>query len=356
MNIKIKIGKDELGKDFVYDFELNPHLLISGCPRPGLVDLLHLIINQVSTNNTPNEIKLVLVDIHRIEFSEYENSQYLLYPTIRDLETLPDVFDKFLNGLKLSSQKHFFIIEELSDILRLYPKETEEFIAKVAKSDNAYLVIGVQRPSETVLTDSILQIISDRVTFHQNSKVESERLIGCPNAVDLQCNGEFIHKNIKDLSYGKLDIEDESLDYILEQVFASERVGLAHFYSNGDRNHTFAIDDNLINSDDDYNLASNCYYSLANIHNKLKDLSELSTPIIFKICEDIALATYLATRMTNHLTVKDLLPPIVKRNIDLLQAVNNDDINSVCFSPEFNIIAEEFYDIGKSTANHSYYA
>ncbi len=356
MNIKIKIGKDKLGKDFVYDFELNPHLLISGCPRPGLVDLLHLIIDQVITNNMPNEIKLVLVDIHRIELSEYENSRYLLYPIIRDFETLPDIYDKFLNGLKLSSQKHFFIIEELSDILRLYPTETEEFIAKVAKSDNAYLVIGAQRPTETVLTDSILQALANRVTFHQNSKVDSERLIGCPNAIDLQCNGEFIHKNIKRLSYGKLDLETESLGYILEQVFASERVGLAHFYSRGERNQTFAIDDNLISPDDDYNLASNCYYSLANIHNKIKDLSELNTPIVFKICEDIALATYLATRMTNPLTVRDILPPIVKRDIGLLQAVNNDEINSLCFSPEFNIVAKEFYDIGKSTANHSYYA
>ncbi len=355
MNIKIKIGDNKTGQNLFYNFESNKHLIISGCPRPGIVDMLHLIVDQLSANNTPEEIKLVIVDVHRIEFGEYENSQHLLYPIVRDLDTLPDVFDNFLNSLNPSPQKHFFIIEELCEVVLLYPKETEEFVTQVAKSSNAYLVIGIQRPSETVLSDKILQAIPDRITFHQNNIVESERLVGCSNAVDLNCNGDFIHKSTKGLTYGKLDIENKSLDYILNKVFASERVGLAHFYSKGDRDQTYAIDNSLISPNDDYNLASNCYYSLTDIHNKLNGLSELNTPIIFKICEDIALASYLVTTMSKALTEKDLLPLIVKRNLDLLQIENTDEITSICFSPEFSAIVDEFYGIGKSTATYSYH-
>jgi hypothetical protein len=59
--------------------------------------------------------------------------------------------------------------------------------------------------------------------------------------------------------------------------------------------------------------------------------------------------------MSKALTEKDLLPLIVKRNLDLLQIENTDEITSICFSPEFSAIVDEFYGIGKSTATYSYH-
>ena len=194
MNSKLQIGKDHLDNVFTYDFKTNPHLLISGYPRPGIIDLLHSIISQLTKDNTPDEIKIVIIDVHRIEFGDYETSQFLMRPLIRDLETLPQIFSEIVESKDILVPT-FIVIEELSDIMRLHPKVMENLLSKIIQIENIHLVIGIQRPSIIVLTDKMIKNIPNIITFHQNNKPESERLLDNPNALNLECNGEFIYRD-----------------------------------------------------------------------------------------------------------------------------------------------------------------
>jgi S-DNA-T family DNA segregation ATPase FtsK/SpoIIIE len=229
------LGKDVHGGVYITDLAVMPHLLIAGSTGTGKSVALNALIASLLYKATPEEVKIVLIDPKRLEFSLYEDIPHLLCPVINDPKkahvALMDIVRKMeerykkLQSIKvrnidqynqqmkqlLAEKKgkltdeereafqplpyYVIIIDELAELMMVGAQEVEFFIgrlAQLARAVGIHLVMATQRPSIDVITGTIKNNFSCRIAFRVPSKVDSRIIIDTVGADKLLGMGDML--------------------------------------------------------------------------------------------------------------------------------------------------------------------
>ncbi len=216
--LAVALGKDVAGSPLVIDIADLPHLLVAGSTGSGKSVCLNVIIMSLIFRNKPEDIRLVLIDPKRVEFSVYNDIPYLAVPVITEVKDAVNVLKRLLeemdkryrrfsrlgvrdiNGYnKLEKEEKFpyivVIIDELADLMMLSPKEVEESIcrlAQMARATGIHLILATQRPSVNVVTGLIKANIPARIAFSLPSQADSRTILDFSGAERLLGKGDML--------------------------------------------------------------------------------------------------------------------------------------------------------------------
>ena len=214
----VPLGLDVSGKPQMVNIARMPHVLIAGQTGSGKSVLLNSWIASFLFRTTPSEVKMILIDPKRVEFSQYNHVPHLMTPVIiepenvvkalkwatKEMENRYKEFAKvgarnieMYNELSAFQALPFIviIIDELADIILFAPAEVEDNICRIAQMARAtgiHLVIATQRPSVDVLTGLIKANIPARISFAVSSMVDSRVILDSPGAEKLLGRGDML--------------------------------------------------------------------------------------------------------------------------------------------------------------------
>ena len=229
------LGKTVHGEVYTTDLTDMPHLLIAGATGTGKSVTMNSLITSILYKATPDEVKLILIDPKRLEFSNFEGIPHLLSPVIKDPRkaegVLLDAIKKmesrykklgFFNVrniqqynqlvIKLLDEKKeqlseeeqeklkplpyiIILIDELAELMMVGAKEVEYCIARIsqlARAVGIHLVMATQRPSIDVITGTIKTNFSSRIAFRVPSKIDSRIILDKGGAEKLLGNGDML--------------------------------------------------------------------------------------------------------------------------------------------------------------------
>jgi len=235
--LRFALGEDVAGKAAAFDLMSMPHLLIAGTTGAGKSVCVNAILTCFLLNNTPNDLRLVLVDPKRVELTGYNGIPHLLAPVVVDadrvigalqwmMREMDSRYHKFSKSGTRNIQEfnsHFpgerlpylvVIIDELADLMLIAPDETERTItrlAQLARATGIHLVLATQRPSVDVVTGLIKANFPARVAFAVASGVDSRVILDQPGAERLLGRGDMLFQ-----------APDASSPVRLQGVFVSE--------------------------------------------------------------------------------------------------------------------------------------
>jgi DNA segregation ATPase FtsK/SpoIIIE, S-DNA-T family len=254
--LKISLGRDVSGNSIVADLEKMPHLLISGATGAGKSVGLNSFLISLLYNNSPNEMKLILIDPKQVELSSYNGLPHLLTPVIKDPEKAAtalrwavaemnrrykvcaeaghrNIADYNKDKKTTNMPRIVLVIDELADLMMQAQKEVEASICRVAQMARAvgiHLIIATQRPSVDVITGLIKANIPTRIAFTVTSSVDSRTILDMQGAEDLLGAGDMLYlsgtmakpvriqgiyispKEIEKIT-NKLKLTDDEIDY-----------------------------------------------------------------------------------------------------------------------------------------------
>jgi len=219
--LRFALGQDVAGNAVAADLSAMPHLLIAGATGSGKSVCVNSLITCLLLNNTPDDLRMIMVDPKRVELTNYNGIPHLLAPVVVELERVVGALQwvaremdqryhklaqagcrniKDYNArLAASGQKKLpylvVLIDELADLMMLAPDETERTItrlAQLARATGIHLVIATQRPSVDVVTGLIKANFPARVAFAVASGVDSRVILDQPGAERLLGRGDML--------------------------------------------------------------------------------------------------------------------------------------------------------------------
>lgn len=224
MELPLAIGKNIDGEVFMIDLSLAPHLLIAGSTLQNDSLGLDAIIFSLLYKKHPNELKLVLIDLGKVELNVYSritnkfmavipDDEAIVTNTKKAMLTLNSIcqvvndrnklFEKagaynikeynqmYINRrLRLVDGHEYLpyivvVINEFSDLIMTYGKKAEDLIVDIAKKActvGIHMVITTRRPSKSIVTDAIKDNIPGRIAFRMNLGSDSQIILGHPDA------------------------------------------------------------------------------------------------------------------------------------------------------------------------------
>jgi S-DNA-T family DNA segregation ATPase FtsK/SpoIIIE len=218
------LGKDLMGKSVYSELDKMPHLLIAGATGSGKSVCVNSIIINFLLRTSPNELKLVLIDPKKVEFTPYHKIPHLISPVISDaseaaralkvivmmMENRYEIFSKVgvrniqtYNELLQKSTDQTLepmpwivvIIDELADLMIVAGKEVEASIQRItqlARAAGIHLIVATQRPSTDVITGIIKANIPSRIAFAVSSGIDSRTIIDGIGAERLLGYGDML--------------------------------------------------------------------------------------------------------------------------------------------------------------------
>ncbi len=230
-NLMLALGLDVAGMPITVDLKKLPHLLIAGATGSGKSVCIHAIITTFIFENSPKDLRFILVDPKRVEFTAYNGIPHLLTPVIvdvdktvnilkwsiaemerrfrifqdmgaRDLESYNERAKKGTATQTADGIKHeplpniVIIIDELSDLMSQAANEVEGAIvrlAQMARATGIHLIIATQRPSVNVITGIIKANVPARIAFAVASQVDSRTIIDQSGAEKLLGSGDMLY-------------------------------------------------------------------------------------------------------------------------------------------------------------------
>ncbi len=217
--LTVSLGLNVSGTPIVADIAKMPHLLIAGTTGSGKSVLINSIIATLLFRSSPTEVKVIMVDPKRVEFTAYNGIPHLLTPVIVEI-------DQILSSLKWAMSEMdrrykifaetgvknidaynelsgfqalpyiMIIVDELADLMMFAPVEVEDAIARLAQMARAtgiHLVIATQRPSVNIITGLIKANIPARIAFNVSSMIDSRVIIDMPGAEKLLGRGDMLY-------------------------------------------------------------------------------------------------------------------------------------------------------------------
>jgi S-DNA-T family DNA segregation ATPase FtsK/SpoIIIE len=219
-NLTLALGKDVSGAVYVTNLGSMPHLLIAGATGSGKSVCINSIIISLLYQNSPDELKFILVDPKRVELSIYNGVPHLLTPvitnakkTINALKWAVEEMDRRYDILAQASRRNIedynrsatdclpyivIIIDELADLMSLSAKEVEALIVRLAQMARAvgiHLILATQRPSVNVLTGLIKANITARIVFAVASQTDSRTILDSGGAEKMLGRGDMLFIN-----------------------------------------------------------------------------------------------------------------------------------------------------------------
>jgi len=219
--LRFALGRDVSGTAHAADLAEMPHLLVAGTTGSGKSVCVNALISCFLLHNTPEDLRMIMVDPKRVELSGYDGIPHLLAPVVVDLERVVGVlqwvsremdqrYQKFSDagarhisdfnkkalregGVKLPYL--VVVIDELADLMMLAAAETEKAItrlAQLARATGIHLIISTQRPSTNVVTGLIKANFPARIAFATASNVDSRVILDQPGAETLLGRGDML--------------------------------------------------------------------------------------------------------------------------------------------------------------------
>lgn len=219
--LRLGLGQDVSGHAVAADLTTMPHLLVAGTTGSGKSVCVNAIVACFLLQNTPQNLRLVMIDPKRVELTYYNGVPHLLAPVVVDLERVVPAlqwvsremdqryrtFSKqgvrnindYNDRMQAIGQEgmHYIVvvIDELADLMMMAPDETERVItrlAQLARATGIHLVIATQRPSVDVVTGLIKANFPARIAFAVASSVDSRVIIDQPGAERLLGKGDML--------------------------------------------------------------------------------------------------------------------------------------------------------------------
>ena len=238
MELPIALGKTITNEVFMVDLAKIPHLLVAGATGQGKSVGLNAIITSLLYKKHPNELKFVLIDPKKVEFSVYtkiaphfmavvdEDDEPIITDVtkvVRTLNSLCKLMDSRYDMLKLAGARnikeynakfvnhrldltkgHDFmpyivvIIDEFGDLIMTAGKEIELPIARIAQLARAvgiHMVIATQRPTTSIITGNIKANFPGRIAFKVSAGIDSKTILDRTGAQQLIGRGDMLYLN-----------------------------------------------------------------------------------------------------------------------------------------------------------------
>jgi len=217
-NLFMTLGKDVSGKPIFATLDKMPHLLVAGSTGSGKSVCINSIIVSLMYQNSPDELKFIMVDPKRVELQMYNGIPYLLTPvitevkktigalkwSITEMERRFELLSKYGNRNIVSyNQTHgdklpyiVIIIDELADLMATAGNDMEAGIVRLAQMARAvgiHLVLATQRPSTEVITGLIKANIPARIAFSVASSIDSRTVLDGAGAEKLVGRGDMLY-------------------------------------------------------------------------------------------------------------------------------------------------------------------
>ncbi len=219
--LTIALGKDIVGNPFVTDLKKLPHLLIAGTTGSGKSVGINAMILSLLYRNSPDTLRLIMVDPKMLEFSIYNDIPHLLTPvitkpkqaiaalanTVAEMERrylmMSQTKTKNIESYNDKARAEGFdalpyivvVIDELADLMMTGGKDVEVSIARLAQMARAsgiHLIIATQRPSVDVITGLIKANLPSRISYRVGSKVDSKVILDTQGAESLLGRGDLL--------------------------------------------------------------------------------------------------------------------------------------------------------------------
>ena len=216
-NPNIKLGKDTEGNYFSYDLSQMHHLLIGGKAGSGKVQFIHNTILQLTQNNSPEEIKFIMVDCSGVDLGIYSNIPYMYSPVLDEVIKARAMF-KWLDSeqmrrydllkrevVRTSEEfnekfgeiilpKIVVIINELTEIAHDY-KEIEYILVRImqfSKYSGINIIFATDAINGKVIKGLIKANIASRIAFKTNNATESRLILDQKGAEELNGKGDML--------------------------------------------------------------------------------------------------------------------------------------------------------------------
>jgi len=219
--LTIVLGKDIVGKPFITDLKKLPHLLIAGTTGSGKSVGINAMILSLLYKNSPDQLRLLMIDPKMLEFSIYNDIPHLLTPVITKAkqaivalnnmvyemerryslmsENRTKNIESYNEKVKKEGGEHLpyivVIIDELADLMMTSGKDVEYSIARLAQMARAsgiHLVVATQRPSVDVVTGLIKANLPSRISYRVGQKVDSKIILDQQGAESLLGKGDML--------------------------------------------------------------------------------------------------------------------------------------------------------------------
>ncbi len=239
MELPCALGKTITNEVFMFDLAKAPHLLVAGATGQGKSVGLNAIITSLLYKKHPAELKIVLVDPKKVEFSVYSSIEQHFLAKVPDEEADPIITDvtkvvrtlnslckemdtrydllkmaqarnikeynkKFIDRQLNPNNGHHFmpyivvVIDEFGDLIMTAGKEVELPIARIAQLARAvgiHMIIATQRPTTNIITGTIKANFPSRIAFRVGAMIDSRTILDRPGAQQLIGRGDLLYLN-----------------------------------------------------------------------------------------------------------------------------------------------------------------
>ncbi len=223
--LTVALGKDISGTIKVCDLAAMPHLLVAGSTGSGKSVCLNVILISLLYKLGMDDLRLILIDPKRVEFTSYNGLPQLLTPeaicqpkqalnafdwAITEMETRFDTFQRLrvrdineynsleavYKGREPKLPRIVIVVDELADLMMMARKDLEEKIMRIAQLSRAagiHLILATQRPSVNVITGTIKANLPSRIAFAVNNFADSNTIINQGGAEKLLGRGDSLY-------------------------------------------------------------------------------------------------------------------------------------------------------------------
>lgn len=242
-NLTLALGQDVAGNYILGDLTEMPHLMIAGTTGTGKSVCINTLITSLLYQNSPDDLKFILIDPKRVELTAFNGIPHLLTPTVVDngkvansLKWAIGEMERRYKMLQNASSRDIFsynekikpdqkkniideetgevigeeevkklpfiviIIDELADIMASHSKDVEAAIVRIAQMARAvgiHLIVSTQRPSVEILTGLIKANINSRIAFQVPTQIDSRTILDSAGAEKLLGNGDMLFISAK---------------------------------------------------------------------------------------------------------------------------------------------------------------
>lgn len=223
--LRIGLGQNVAGQPVGADLAAMPHMLIAGTTGSGKSVCVNGIIACLILQNTPDSLKLVMIDPKRVELTGYNGIPHLALPVVVDMEKVLGTlqwalremdsrykmfaevgarniidYNKKIKGKENTNPFPYvvIIIDELADLMMMAPEDTERAItrlAQMARATGIHMVIATQRPSVDVVTGLIKANFPARIAFAVASSTDSRVVLDSVGAERLLGQGDMLFQS-----------------------------------------------------------------------------------------------------------------------------------------------------------------
>ncbi|HLA44683.1 MAG TPA: DNA translocase FtsK, partial [Aggregatilineales bacterium] len=221
--LSIPLGRDVSGEAMVIDLASLPHLLVAGTTGSGKSVFLTSVVNALVLNNTPELVKLIMLDPKRVELTRFNGLPHLLGPVETEADRIIGVLrwttremDRRYKLMELENARNIdsynaslgrrrrdehlpymvLLFDEIGDLMMSHPDETEGTVTRLAQKARAagiHMIIATQRPSVDVLTGVIKANFPGRLSFAVASGTDSRVILDYVGAETLLGRGDLLY-------------------------------------------------------------------------------------------------------------------------------------------------------------------